>query len=69
MDDKLTALAAACERAAELLDALSAQYALADDTPERALGFERDATALRAHARALREGHVTVHEGGDRERV
>ena len=63
----LTALAEACERAARALTA-ERPYVLARDYLA-AQTLQRDINTLKDHARALREGRVTVNEGGDRARV
>lgn len=72
----LTALAEACERAARsnaLLcpdcDGLDPQGDSARYMCSECRARFAEADALFSHARAIREGRVTVNEGGDRERV
>lgn len=75
MDDKLAALAEACERAAtfaytesgrQYLNAREAGHTAMAETAERlASEAGRVAVMLDRHARAIREGRVTVNEGGE----
>jgi hypothetical protein len=61
--DEIAALAAACERAAAIAYMFAGPPEYRTDMTEQAF---RDAEAVRAHARALRDGRVTVSEEASR---
>lgn len=62
----LTALAEACERAAEFINDAVPCYSRCGYECTLACWDKREPviSVLRTHARALREGRVTVNEGG-----